>query len=251
VLRIEVNGRPASVDDLSHPTLVNFGHLTSMQVRDGGVRGLDLHMERLASANRSLFGADLDPRVVREYIRHALADVRDASVRVSVYWPSDSALVVVAVRPPVEPSPDPRSLLSVPYQRPVAGIKHVGSFAQIHYGRLAQRQGYDDALLTGPDGLVSEGSLSNIAFFDGSAVVWPSSPHLPGVTMRLLEPRLTVPSRHSLVRLSDVSSFGAAFLMNSQGLAAVGRIDDTVLPVDADLMTTLRDTYESVPWDPV
>jgi branched-subunit amino acid aminotransferase/4-amino-4-deoxychorismate lyase len=248
VVRIEVNGQPATVEDLSHPTLVNFGHLTSMQVRGGGVRGLDLHLERLSSANRALFGADLDPSVVRDYIRHALGDVRDASVRVSVYWPLDAALVVVAVRPPVSPATTPQSLMSVPYVRPVAGIKHVGSFAQIHYGRLAQRQGYDDALLTGPEGLVSEGSISNIAFFDGTTVIWPSSPHLPGVTMQLLEPLLTVPSRQCPVHLDDVPSFAAAFLMNSQGLASVGRIDDTVLRSDANLMKTVTDTYDAVPY---
>src|SRR5688572_30054472 len=72
--RIEVDGRPATVDDLAHPVLVNFGHFTSMQVRGRRVRGLRHHLDRLTAANRELFGADLDPELVRALIRRALTD---------------------------------------------------------------------------------------------------------------------------------------------------------------------------------
>jgi branched-subunit amino acid aminotransferase/4-amino-4-deoxychorismate lyase len=244
MVRVEVNGRPATAEDLQHPTLVNYGHLTAMQVRDGRTRGLDLHLSRLSSASQALFDDDLDLDTVRSYIRHALADTAAASVRVSVY----ADQTVVAVRPPNEWS-GPQSLLSVAYQRPVPHIKHVGSFGQIYYGRLAAARGYDDALLTGPYGDVSEASISNIAFFDGSAVVWPSAPCLDGITQQLLRPRLPVASRHSTVLLDDLPSFTAAYVMNSSGVAAVARIDETELPGDAAVMKTLTEVYDSVPWD--
>jgi hypothetical protein len=53
VPRIEVNGGPATADQLAYPAIVNFGHFTAMQVRGGAVRGLGLHLSRLDSATRN------------------------------------------------------------------------------------------------------------------------------------------------------------------------------------------------------
>ena len=72
------------------------------------------------------------------------------------------------------------------YQRPDAHIKHLAT-GQAFYSRLARRNGFDDALLTAADGIVSESSIANIGFFDGSGVVWPDAPILHGITMQLLE----------------------------------------------------------------
>jgi branched-subunit amino acid aminotransferase/4-amino-4-deoxychorismate lyase len=161
---------------------------------------------------------------------------------------------MVTVRPPVDPSQNPQRLKSVPYLRPVPHIKHVGGFGQIYYGRLAEREGFDDALLTGSGGEVSEAAISNIAFSDGTAVIWPDAACLAGITMQLLQPRLAgagLPSRRGPVRLADLPSFTGAFVTNSRGIAPVGRIDGTTLAVDPGLMKTVTEIYESVPWDPI
>lgn len=255
-IRVEVNGRTATAEQLRHLALGNYGHFTSMQFRDGRTRGLDLHLTRLDAANRELFDAGLDGDRIRKHLRHALAGRPDASVRIGVFWPEtdDGASVMVAVRPPADPPGTSLSLRSVPYQRPVPHLKHLGTFAQDYYRRLARRRGFDDALLTGPDGVVSEAAVSNVAFFDGGTVVWPDAPCLAGITMQLLEPRLGragLPTRRGPVRLADVPSFAAAFLTNSTGITAVARIDDATLPIDPDLMKTVMDVYESVPWDSV
>lgn len=255
-IRVEVNGRTATAEYLQHPALVNYGHFTAMQVRHGRTRGIDLHLRRLDAATRELFDAGLDPDRIRDHLRHALADSRDASVRVSVFWPEtdDTASVMVAVRPPVDLSPTPQSLKSVPYLRPVPHVKHAGSFGQIYYGRLAERQGFTDALLTGPGGAISEAAISNIAFCDGTTIIWPDAPSLAGITMQLLEPRLAgagLPTRRGPVRLADLPSYTAAFVTNSLGVAPVGRIDGTILPVDPGLMKTVTEIYESVPWDAI
>jgi branched-subunit amino acid aminotransferase/4-amino-4-deoxychorismate lyase len=208
--RIEVNGRAATAEQLGFPALVNYGHFTAMQVRSGRVRGLDLHRTRLDAATQELFGAKLDGNQIRDHIRHALGDdARDASVYVTVFWPDadDQASIMVTVRAPADMPSTPQSLQTVPYQRPVPHIKHVGSFAQIYYGRLAERNGFDDALLTGPGGVISEGAIANIGFFDGATVVWPEAPALQGITRQLLEPRPVdsgLPSRRSEVRLTDL-----------------------------------------------
>lgn len=255
LLRLEVNGRPPAAEELYHPAQVNYGHLTVMQVRDGQTRGLPVHLARLDAANRELFGAGLDGGRVRACIRHALGDdITDATVRVTVFRPggAEEASIMVAVRPPAEMPRTPWSLRTVRYERPVAHIKHVGAFGQIHFGVAAERAGFDDALLTGPDGVISETSIANIGFFAGDSVVWPSAPALPGITMRLLEPVLAgrgLPSRRATVRVADVAGYDTAFVTNSSGVAPVGRIDDRTLRVDAALVGTVIDAYESVPWD--
>ncbi len=251
----EVNGHTATADELRFPALINYGHFTAMQVRDGCTRGLDLHLERLASATRELFETGLDGERVRDHIRHALGDdVRDASVRVNVFWPPEdpAPAIMVSVRPPDAMPDTPQSLKSFEYQRPVAHIKHLGSFAQIHFGRLAEREGFDDALLTGPGGVISEGAITNIGFYDGGGVVWPDAPCLEGITMRLLKGRLAllgVPSRQAPVHLSDIGPYDTIFVTNSLGIAPVSRVDDLSLAVDPVFMKTVIQAYESVPWE--
>ncbi|MEU6414761.1 aminotransferase class IV [Microbispora sp. NPDC046933] len=254
--RIEIDGRPPTVEQLGHRALVNYGHFTAMQVRGFATRGLALHLDRLDAASRELFGTGLDGDLVRRRIQHALGDTPDASVRVVVHRPDPDAApsVMVVVRPPVPAPEGPVRLKSVPYQRPVAHIKHVGSFGQIHYGELAEREGFDDALLTGPGGVIAESGVANVAFFDGSRVTWPDAPCLHGITMRLLEPRLPAagfPSRRAPVRLADLPSFRSVLVTNSHGVAPVDRVDDLALPVDAAFAAAVAEIYESVPWDPI
>jgi branched-subunit amino acid aminotransferase/4-amino-4-deoxychorismate lyase len=252
-LALEINGQAATADQLRALALNGYGHFTAMQVRDGRTRGLRLHLDRLEAASREMFAAGLDRGQVRDLIRHALgARVRDASVRVIVQRPveQESPWVTVTVRPPASPLPDSR-LQSVAYQRSVAHLKHTGDFGQQYYGRLAEQNGFDEALLTGPDGLISEGSTTNIGFFDGTAVVWPAASMLAGITMQVVRGRLTLPQRHAPVRISDLGSFGAVFITNSHGVAAVMQVDGQSPPVDAPFIGMLKDCYESVPWDEI
>ncbi|WP_405912215.1 aminotransferase class IV [Streptomyces sp. NBC_00963] len=252
-LHIEVDGRPVTDTSLSTPAFLNYGHFTAMQVSDCRVRGLALHLARLDSATRELFGAGLDGGHVCRLIRHALdaAGVRDASTRVYVHWPDgdDAATVMVTVRPPAAPSGEPQSLMSVPYQRPVPHIKHLGGFGQIHYGRAAVRAGFDAALLTGPGGVIAEGDVTNIAFWDGTSVVWPDAPALTGITMALIEPGL--PSVRRRVTLDGLDAYRSAFVTNSRGISPVRRIDSTEFAVDEELMRRVAEVYASAPWDEI
>ena len=254
-MHIEIDGRAATVAQLSAAAPAGYGHFTAMQVRNGRVRGLGLHLARLDAANREMFGAGLDTAAVAGYIRHALAgQTRDASVRVYVYEAPDGPAVMVTVRPPGTMAPDVWRLQTVPYQRSLAHIKHLGDFGQGYYGRLAERNGFDEALLTAPDGIICEGSITNIGFSDGTGVVWPDAPALAGITMQLVERALAergVPPRRAPVRVSDLGSFAGAFVTNSHGIAPVGQVDDLTLPVDDALMSAVRQAYESSAWDQI
>src|SRR5258708_20584209 len=177
--RIEIDGRDATADQLRAVALDAYGHFTAMQVRDRRARGLGLHLARLDAANSDLFGAGLAPALIRDRIRHALGgETRDASVRVYVRESPGGSSVMVTVRPPGGMPAAPWRLHAVPYQRPVAHIKHMGDFGQGYFRRLARRNGFDEALLTGPDAAISEGAITNIGFFAGNDVVWPAAPML-------------------------------------------------------------------------
>lgn len=251
---IEIDGVPPAPDQL-WATVSAYGHFTAMQVRNGKTRGLALHLRRLEAANREAFGVGLDGARVRALVRHALGDTkegdtRDASVRVYVFEAPGEPATMVTVKAPAEMA-TPQRLQSAHYQRPDAHIKHVTT-DQGHYRRHAQRNGFDDAILVGPNGVVSESTLANIGFFDGAAVVWPDAPMLHGITMQLLERELAgrgVPSRRSTVRLQDTASLDGAFLCSARGIAAVTAVDHTSLPVESQGLSVLAEAYASVTWD--
>jgi branched-subunit amino acid aminotransferase/4-amino-4-deoxychorismate lyase len=246
--RTEIDGHPPHVDELLTPALLNYGHITVMQVRDRAVRGLDLHLDRLDAANHELYGVGLDGERVRDHIRHALDDVADATVRVTVFQRDTRVCVMVTVRPPAEAPSLPQGLRSVAYLRPVSHIKHTGSFGQIHYGLLAEREGYDDALLVDHDDVVAEAGIANVLCHDGDTFVWPDAPALPGITMLLLD-QAGLGARRRRIRLTDLPSCEAVFVTNSSGIAPVGRVDDKEIPRNPEIAERLTGLYASIPWD--
>jgi branched-subunit amino acid aminotransferase/4-amino-4-deoxychorismate lyase len=250
--RVEIDGGDATAEQLRALAGGSYGHFTAMQVRNYRVRGLDLHLARLAAGNTELFDAPLDATAVRDHIRHALGGTADASVRVYVCEQGDRPSAIVTVRPPGGMAEGPWKLQTVAYQRTLAHIKHVGDFGQGYYQRLARRNGFDEALLTGPDADIAEGSITNIGFWDGTSITWPAAPALAGITMQVLDhqlPAAGLTSRRARVRVPDVGSFAGAFVTNARGIAAVGQIDDHVLAVDAKMMTRLTEAYQSAGWD--
>jgi branched-subunit amino acid aminotransferase/4-amino-4-deoxychorismate lyase len=249
VTRIEIDGAPATAERLWETTS-GYGHFTAMQVRDGGTRGIELHLRRLRDANREAFGAGLDGDRVRALIRHALGDTRDASVRVHLYEGEDDPVTVVTVKGPAGMA-SPQRLRTARYQRPRPHIKHVVTDQGFHR-RQARAEGFDDALLMGPDGLVSETTLANIGFFDGATVVWPDAPMLHGITMQLLERELAVqgaPARRAAVRPGDIAALDGAFVSSARGIGVVTAVDDLRLPAEPKGMGALAETWALLPWD--
>jgi branched-subunit amino acid aminotransferase/4-amino-4-deoxychorismate lyase len=242
-VRIETDGHPATAAEL----FSTYGHFTAMQVRDGGVQGLSNHLDRLDAAHRELFGRQLPGERVRDLVRHALADTADASVRVLL---RDAERVSVSVAEPRQSPAAPQRLRSVQYLRPFPHLKHLGSFAQLEWARRVRLDGYDDALLTAPDGAFAESSIANIGFLrDDGAVVWPDAPQLHGIAMQLVE--ATTPSTRRVVRRDDVAAFAGAFLVNSLGIVAVTTIDDVPLPEPGPLLAGVVERLAAVPSEPV
>lgn len=264
-MRMELNGRPVDVDGLRSLALVNYGHFSSMQVLDGGVRGLDLHLDRLRHATRELFGADLDLDATRAWMRQAVAATRGAaSLRVTVFSRAldrdlllrpASPDVLVATSPARALERRPLRVRSVHYQREAPHIKHVGTFGLYHQKRLAQAAGYDDALFVDARGAIAEGSIWNVGFFDGERIVWPDAPALAGVSMQLLQDGLRrrgVPMAVRGVALADIAAFRSAFFTNTScAMMPIARIDETAFAVDGDLDALLDACMAMHPWQPI
>src|SRR5690348_4561217 len=186
-IAIEVNGHQADQAAMSLLEHEGWGHFTAMQVRGGRARGLDLHLSRLEAAHQDVYGRVLDGQEVRARIRHALGSRRDASVRVYGYW----AGLIVTVREPRDMPRRPHSMTSVHFQRPIARLKHVGSWGQGWLQEAALAAGFDEGLLVDETGRISEGTITNVGLWRDGTVIWPDAPKLDGITMLLVRRHLT------------------------------------------------------------
>ncbi len=251
-LLVEVDGRPGSASDVARPGMLPRGHLTAAQVRGGAVRGLDLHLMRLAEAHEHLFGGVLDTAAVRLLMARAVREHPDAYLRVTIDEPvAGVPRVVTVVRPPLDAPTEPQSVAPTAYVRAHAEVKHTGSYGQSVHGDAAMRKGFDDALLIAPDGQLAETSVANIGFIRAGRVVWPSGPALLGITWQLLDLALAAAGMRSTVeriRQDDKRGFEGAFLSSSLGVAPVGRIGTHTFP-DPEASLFLVDLYAAVPWD--
>lgn len=251
----QLNGREPTPDELHRMAIGNYGHFTSMQVRDGRVRGMALHLARLDDGNAMFFGrrGDVDDELrLRGWIRQALGAVADASVRVTV----TELGVLVSVGDPVPDDPRPPLRVRTDgYERPWPAQKHAATMGPRYALRAATAAGYDDVLFIGRDGRVREGSVWNVAFWDGAQVVFPDAPMLKGVTMVLLQIALSmtgIPWTLRPVRVAELPDLLAAAAVNSQCPAQpIGSIGDVVFGEHEKLVSALRTAWDTVPWDEI
>ena len=250
VRHVEINGQEAGHESLALLDHEGWGHFTAMQVRDGRTRGLGFHLARLEAAQRDIYGKPLDGDLVRARIRHALGGKADASVRVYGYW----AGLIVTVRGPQEMLSRPYSMTVQHFQRPLARLKHVGSWGQGRFHDLAMEAGFDDGLLVDETGRISEGNITNVGFWRDGTVIWPEAPKLDGITMLVLQRELTacgVPQAEATVRVQDLASCGGMILCNSHGWALVGRVDDLLIRRDDAFTNAISAAYDRCPLEQI
>ena len=266
---MQIDGQPASAADLGHFVLSNYGAFTSMQVEDGGVRGLDLHLARLEAEAVELFGVAVPEPTLRQRMRQAL-DGRSGrfSLRVNLFSDAVSLRapeaaveprVLTTLSPPASPLTTLLRLQSQAYAREVAHLKHAATFGLTRARRQAILAGFDDALFVdgeGPGAAVSEGSFWNIGFWDGDQVVWPQAPALRGTSERLLQQGLAQAGIAQVVRpvaRAGLGDFLAAFATNANGVqpvASIDRIGYAAAAQDA-VLALLADAGGRVPWEPL
>jgi branched-subunit amino acid aminotransferase/4-amino-4-deoxychorismate lyase len=245
---VEANGQEADEETIALLDHEGWGHFTAMQVRDGCTRGLDLHFARLDAAHREIYGEPLDGELVRRRIRHALDGRSDASVRVYGYW----AGVIVTVRGPQDMQSRPHAMTAQHFRRPLARLKHVGSWGQGRFHELATAAGFDEGLFADETGRISEGNITTVGFWRDGCVTWPDAPKLEGIMMQVLRRELTargVPQAERIVHVQDLASYDGMLLCNSRGWAPVGRVDETQIPQNGEFRDAISAAYEECPRD--
>jgi branched-subunit amino acid aminotransferase/4-amino-4-deoxychorismate lyase len=263
-LEVWVDGQPATPDDLIHVALVNYGAYTSFRVEQGGVRGLDLHLERLEAEAVELFGEPVGEARLRELMRAAAAGCGDCWLRVSLFsheigprtpdW-NGRPRVMIAASPPPPALADRVRLQVQAYAREAPHLKHAATFGLIRARRVARIAGFDDALFIDVEGYVSEGSLWNIGFLSGNEVTWPQAPMLAGVAQALVQRGLGssgLTGRTAPVHVGELPDFEGAFICNSATPAcAVTAIGDLALTLPPALIDRLRAAWASNPVQPI
>ncbi|WP_433464967.1 aminotransferase class IV family protein [Spirillospora sp. CA-128828] len=260
-LVVQRNGRAATVEELAPLAFAGYAHFTAMQVRGGRVRGLDLHLERLRFASMELFGRAVPDDRVRSCLRAALeAGPADVSLTATMYSPPGEFTtdgsdrepdVLVRSGPPASGPSGPLALATVEYERVLPAVKHVGEVAKTYFLRRADRDGFDDAAFVDRRGRLSEGTIWNLAFWDGDAVVWPDAEMLVGTTMGIVRrqlDRLGVPQRVQEITAADLPAPAGAVVMNSwtPGVA-VHRIGSVPIPEAPRFLELLHQAYQAEP----
>ena len=253
------NGRPATAAELTPLAFAGYAHFTAMQVRGRQVRSLDLHLDRLRQASVTMYGRDVSDERVLATLRAAIeTGPADVSLMATVYssagefTAAGGELDILVRTGPAASGPDgPLRLTAVEHERTLAAVKHVGEVAKTWFLRQAVEQGFDDVAFMDRRGRLSEGSIWNLAFWDGTAVVWPVAEMLTGITMatvrRQLE-RLGVPQRSAEITLADLPAMSGAVVMNSwtPGIAVHG-IGQVALPPAPAFVELLHQAYRAEP----
>lgn len=267
--RMRLQGAPVTAADLHALALAPYGHFTSMQVRDGAVRGLELHLQRLDAATCALFDRPLSPARVRAELRAALDGQGGAlSLRLNVFARGlsmrepDAAAepqLLVTLSPPAGPVALPLRVRSSVHGRYLPTIKHAGTFELLHQRRLARREGWDDVLFADARGEIAEGSIWNVGFISdaggGLRVTWPSAPALPGISQQLLQQALDshgIATEMRPVMLGDLPRFRGAFFSNcSHAVQPIAQIDAQTFAAGSEFYAALNAAYETLPWDAI
>lgn len=259
-----IGGRPATADALAGLQL-NYGHLTTMQVRAGAVQGLAGHLARLRNANSELFGTALNTVRLRAELASTLAAaaVEDATLRVAVVSPDAAGVesgkavattLTVAVSPPRQAPATPWRVCSHVHARALPHLKHLATLPLLHARRRARMAGFDDALLVDETGCISEGALWNVGFIDAGGVVWPEAQALRGITEGLIQAGLRqvgVAQRRERVAVADCGRFDAVFACNSSGVWALAGVDGNAPAGEPLVPAWLQNALAIAPWEPL
>ncbi|QJB30964.1 aminotransferase class IV [Chitinophaga oryzae] len=259
----ELDGKPLSTADMPRLMALQYGHFTAMQVRSRKVKGLRLHLERLARSSNQLFGCQVPEQHLLDCLHHITQEQEDCSLRLNVFTTAfgqtiireKDLYVLITKTPAVEPATQPLKVKSAPFKRLLPEIKYGGIVSGIlAYRRQAMAAGFDDVLYVDEQQHISEGSIWNVGFYDGQSIVLPATPALPGIMVQLLSDSLWgngVAVVHRNISLTQLYEYKNAFYTNSVNhRGMITQIDQQVFDHSQEtLADILERAYEAVPWD--
>jgi len=177
--------------------LYGYGFFETIRADAGKLRLLKEHMERFCSTWEQLFETDPPDLTWEEIIQQVLTanhlEDETAAVKIIASFgdrdapPFNHTLVVTArpYRHRLADKTEPGLHLAAypsPRQTPLADHKTMNYLYYLMAGKWAKAQGADEALITNPDGSISETNTANILLIKDRAVITPISMHvLPGI----------------------------------------------------------------------
>lgn len=254
-----MNGEQVCAEDIASLALYNYGNYTTMLVDNGRVRGLGLHFERLQRGTRLLFGKGIDEKLVRQLV-HRMETTNSTIVRVTVFCSNFDLThpnsvgdldILVTTRPAPKNLP-PVSLKPLHYQRDLAEYKTASVGGALYRRRLAETEGFDDALFVDDKEEISEGPTWNIGFMKSGQILVPTTPSLPGISMTLLAQALQendISFQAQTVSLQDVAGMDSAFILSAgSGMREVKAIGGHTFSDNSNL-NKLSKLYEAIPYE--
>lgn len=256
-----INGRLATIEQLTPLAFTGFAHFTAMQIRDRKIKGLDLHLARLHAASMEFFGKVIPDEQLKLYIKTAIDNgPKDQSLTATIFSRSGEFTVdsmhaepeiFIRTGAPSNGPNGPLKLAAINHERPLARIKHVGEVGKTYYLHQAVRKGFDDAAFVDRHGRLSEATIWNLVFWDGETVIWPKAEILNGTMMSIVKRQLEqlgIPQAHEEVTLTRLDDLSGAAVMNSwtPGVS-VSTIASKVIREAKPFMELLHQAYEAEP----
>lgn len=238
--------------------LCPLGVFTTFVVVDGGVLGLDDHLERLRHGCARLWGHALAlPRVLEALRAHVALLSEPATVRVSllpeefaVATPVDAAgvRILISSRPVVFPFvvQSDFSVASVEHERALADVKSTELLTQMRLRREAQLAGHDDVLFRRGDEALEGATWTVLCWRDGE-VATPGDAVLPSTTAKQLSvvaQRLGWTFRVRPVAFAELRSADLVQAASVNHPArAIGRLDGERLAPQRELLEQIAAAY--------
>jgi branched-chain amino acid aminotransferase len=213
-----------------------------MRIYAGKMFAADEHFQRLERSAQNL-RLPLDLELTRTETTKLVAHAAASSSQ-----PLNEAVRVMCTRggrrivmlEPLYVYPEQMKLKSVEYSptRILDGVKSLSYGANRLASRLAQEQGYDEALMVTPEGTVLEAPTSSIFYVtDGQLYTPPLSDHiLASITRRLVIDTVAVTERS--VTLPELLDADEVFLASTmREVAPIAQIDAREFAVDGPVIT--------------
>ncbi|KKC98919.1 hypothetical protein KY46_16300 [Photobacterium halotolerans] len=256
-----MNGQPATHQQLSALAFAGHAHFTAIQVRNRKIKGFDLHIARLQQASEHLFGKSVPEQVIRRQVCQILAtQAPDLSLLVFVYSDTgefspeeDSSELNLLIRtaPPSYGPAGPLKLKTFEHERMLPELKHVGEISKTYLMRQAVIQGFDDAIFINRNSWLTEASIWNLAFWDGTTIIWPMGAKLAGTTMQMIQRQLDkmkIPHLEQIITESDLNRYQAAVVMNSWSPGIpVSQINQIPFSESPEFIALLNEAFANEP----
>ena len=153
---------------------------------------------------------------------------------------------------PYKGQPSPCRLIVYPYPvcRPLAAIKTLAFADLLWMADYAVKQGYDDAIVCDPQGMILETSVANVFWRQGNNLFFPnlSLPLYPGITLQVI---LKIAEKMNLgihpikARLEEISTDAQFYLCNSmKGIVPVVSIGEKKFERDPSFENSLHLAFQ-------